>query len=191
MGQVSNMPAVLIEGDRNEPDKAHAKGFDWDELKVYYGGGTLGTKGMKTNGNETYEPPFRGAIAISQNADVSASEAILTRIIKSHFARPEVTTESRAAADNLNLIPVEQLSHFLLLAVRAETQVMTRFYFRFNCELCRERFPGGNTAANREHAARLVNIIEYEIQAGTFDYSRHFPDSGKLVENTFGHYLDL
>ncbi|UUT14497.1 toprim domain-containing protein [Pseudomonas zeae] len=127
MGQVSNMPVVLIEGDRNEPDKAHAKGFDWDELKDYYGGGTLGTKGMKTSGNETYEPPFRGAIAISQNADVSASEAILTRIIKSHFVRPEVTTESRAAADNLNLIPVEQLSHFLLLAVRAETQVMTRF----------------------------------------------------------------
>ncbi len=127
MGQVSNMPVVLIEGDRNEPDKAHAKGFDWDELKDYYGGGTLGTKGMKTSGNETYEPPFRGAIAISQNADVSASEAILTRIIKSHFARPEVTTESRAAADNLNLIPVEHLSHFLLLTVRAETQVMTRF----------------------------------------------------------------
>jgi hypothetical protein len=126
MGQVSNMPVVLIEGDRNEPDKAHAKGFDWDELKDFYGGGTLGTKGMKTSGNETYEPPFRGAIAISQNADVSASEAILTRIIKSHFARPEVTTESRAAADNLNLIPVEQLSHFLLLAVRAEAQVMTR-----------------------------------------------------------------
>lgn len=127
MGQVSNMPVVLIEGDRNEPDKAHAKGFDWDELKDFYGGGTLGTKGMKTSGNETYEPPFRGAIAISQNADVSASEAILTRIIKSHFARPEVTTESRAAADNLNLIPVEQLSHFLLLAVRAETQVMAKF----------------------------------------------------------------
>ncbi|PTC17469.1 bifunctional DNA primase/helicase [Pseudomonas baetica] len=127
MGQVSNMPVVLIEGDRNEPDKTHAKGFDWDELKDFYGGGTLGTKGMKTSGNETYEPPFRGAIAISQNADVSASEAILTRIIKSHFARPSVTTESRAAADNLNLIPVEQLSHFLLLAVRAEAQVMTRF----------------------------------------------------------------
>jgi energy-coupling factor transporter ATP-binding protein EcfA2 len=127
MGQVSNMPVVLIEGDRNEPDKAHAKGFDWDELKDFYGGGTLGTKGMKTSGNETYEPPFRGAIAISQNADVSASEAILTRIIKSHFARPEVTTESRAAADNLNLIPVEHLSHFLLLAVRAEAQVMAKF----------------------------------------------------------------
>ncbi len=127
MGQVSNMPVVLIEGDRNEPDKAHAKGFDWDELKDFFGGGTLGTKGMKTSGNETYEPPFRGTIAISQNADVSASEAILTRIIKTHFARPDVTTESRTAADNLNLIPVEQLSHFLLMAVRAEAQIMAKF----------------------------------------------------------------
>ncbi|KQW12003.1 toprim domain protein [Pseudomonas sp. Root401] len=127
MGQVSNMPVVLIEGDRNEPDKAHAKGFDWDELKDFFGGGTLGTRGMKTSGNETYEPPFRGVVAISQNADVSASEAILTRIIKTHFARPAVTTESRAAADNLNLIPVEQLSHFLLMAVRAEGQVMAKF----------------------------------------------------------------
>ncbi|NMX74626.1 toprim domain-containing protein [Pseudomonas sp. WS 5532] len=127
MGQVSNMPVVLIEGDRNEPDKVHAKGFDWDELKDFFGGGTLGTKGMKTSGNETYEPPFRGAIAISQNADVSTSEAILTRIIKTHFARPEVTTESRAAADNLNLIPVEQLSHFLLMAVRTEAQIMAKF----------------------------------------------------------------
>jgi hypothetical protein len=127
MGQVSNMPVVLIEGDRNEPDKAHAKGFDWDELKDFFGGGTLGTKGMKTAGNETYEPPFRGTIAISQNADVSASEAILTRIVKLHFARPEVTDESRAAADNLNLLQVEELSHFLLCAVRAEPQVMARF----------------------------------------------------------------
>jgi hypothetical protein len=127
MGQVSNMPVVFIEGDRNEPDKVHAKSFDWDELKDFFGGGTLGTKGMKTSGNETYEPPFRGTVAISQNADVSASEAILTRIIKSHFTRPEVTTESRAAADNLNLIPVEQLSHFLLMAVRAESQVMAKF----------------------------------------------------------------
>lgn len=66
-----------------------------------------------------------------------------------------------------------------------------RVYFRFNGELCRERVPGGNTAANREQAQRLVQIIEYEIQAGTFDYARHFPNSSKLAGNTFGYYLDL
>ena len=116
-------------GPRQQPvrDKGFAQQVDWDELKEFFGGGTLGTKGMKTSGNETYEPPFRATIAISQNAAVSASEAILTRIVKLHFARPAVTTESRIAADNLNQIPVELLSHFLLKAVRAEPQVMAKF----------------------------------------------------------------
>lgn len=127
MGQVANMPVVLIEGDRNEPDKVHAKSFDWDELKDFHGGGTLGTRGMKTSGNETYEPPFRATIAISQNAAVNASEAILTRIVKLHFKRPVVTTESRIAVDNLNQMPVESLSHFMLMVTRGESQVLERF----------------------------------------------------------------
>lgn len=66
-----------------------------------------------------------------------------------------------------------------------------RVYFRWNGELCREPVPGGNTPANLEHAKRLVQIIEFEIQAGTFEYGRHFPESSRLAENTFGHYLDI
>ncbi|MDH0894652.1 MULTISPECIES: DUF3596 domain-containing protein [Pseudomonas] len=66
-----------------------------------------------------------------------------------------------------------------------------RVYFRYGGELCRERIPGGNTPENQAHARRLVEIIEFEIRAGTFDYARHFPNSTRLTENTFGHYLDL
>ncbi len=66
-----------------------------------------------------------------------------------------------------------------------------RIYFRYNGDLCREPVPGGNTEASRAQAKRLVDIIEYEIQAGTFEYSRHFPNSARLTDNTFGHYLDL
>ena len=66
-----------------------------------------------------------------------------------------------------------------------------RVYFRYGGELCRERIPGGNTPENKAHAERLVEIIEYEIRAGTFDYARHFPNSTRLAENTFGHYLNL
>lgn len=127
MGQVSGMPVVMIEGDRNEPDRAHAKSFDWDELKDFYGGGTLRTRGVKTAGNETYEPPFRGTIVISQNADVSASEAILTRIVKAHFKRPVATDESRAAADNLNALQTEDVSQFLLKVLRLEDQMLATF----------------------------------------------------------------
>ncbi|MFM2480173.1 toprim domain-containing protein [Celerinatantimonas sp. YJH-8] len=127
MGQVASMPIVLIEGDRNEPDRIHAKSFDWDELKDFFGGGTLRTRGVKTAGNETYEPPFRGTICISQNAPVNASEAILTRIVKLHFTRPHVTTESRASADRLNLLSVEELSFFLIQACRAEKKILQCF----------------------------------------------------------------
>ncbi|BAU74362.1 toprim domain-containing protein [Metapseudomonas furukawaii] len=127
MGQVAGMPVVLIEADRSEPDRLHLKSFDWDELKDFYGGGTLRTRGMKTAGNETYEPPFRGTIVISQNAPVSASEAILTRICKLHFVRPRVTDESKTAAENLSALDGEKLSHFLLRAVKHEAQVLERF----------------------------------------------------------------
>jgi len=128
MGQISGMPIVLLEADRSDSgDKAHAKSFEWDELKDYYGGGTLATRGVRNGGNETYEPPFQGTIVISQNAPVDGSEAILTRIVKLHFKKPNATTESRQAADNLNALPVEKLSYFLLAALKAETAVMEKF----------------------------------------------------------------
>ncbi len=126
MGQISGMPVVLLEADRDSPG-THGKSFEWDELKDYFGGGTLATRGVRNGGNDTYEPPFRGTIVISQNAAVDASEAILTRIVKLHFKKPTVTTESRIAADNLNALQVEDLSHFLIKAVRAESKVMERF----------------------------------------------------------------
>ncbi|WP_312958809.1 toprim domain-containing protein [Stutzerimonas nitrititolerans] len=127
MGQVSGMPLVLLEADRSDNDRGAAKAYDWDELKPLFNGGTLGVTGVKTAGNETYEPPFRGAIVISQNATVAASEAILTRIVKLHFVRPQVTTASRAAADNLNHLSAMDVSHFLLMATRAEAKVLETF----------------------------------------------------------------
>lgn len=66
-----------------------------------------------------------------------------------------------------------------------------RVYFRWEGELCRESLPGKATERNIAHAKRLATIINYEIEAGTFDYARHFPDSKRLNQNRFGYYLDL
>lgn len=57
------MPIVLIEGDRNL-EGAKQRGFDWDELKTAYNGRSVRSRGMKNNGDEMYEPPFRGAILL-------------------------------------------------------------------------------------------------------------------------------
>lgn len=66
-----------------------------------------------------------------------------------------------------------------------------RVYFRWQGDLCREPLPGSATERNIEHARRLATIINYEIEAGTFDYARHFPESKRLHESQFGYYLDL
>lgn len=66
-----------------------------------------------------------------------------------------------------------------------------RVYFRYQGELCRETIPGDASPASVANAERLVGIINYEIQAGTFSYARHFPDSPRVQTNTLGHFIDL
>lgn len=155
MGQISGMPVVLLEADRSTPDKAHAKSFDWDELKDFFGGGTLRTRGVKNGGNDTYEPPFRGTIVISQNAAVDATEAILSRIVKLHFKRPTVTTESRHAADNLNALPVEAVSHYIVKACRAEAKFMETFA---------ARVPVYEAALRERKELRMERVIKNHAQ---------------------------
>ncbi|MGV7167425.1 toprim domain-containing protein [Xanthomonas citri] len=184
MGQVSGMPVVLLEADRSEPDKSHSKTFEWDELKDFFGGGTLATRGVRNGGNETYEPPFRGTIVITQNAAVDASEAILTRIVKLHFKRPQVTTESRIAADNLNALQVEEVSHFLLRAVRQERAIL---------DLFAERVKVFEAKLRAQQDLRLERVIKNHAQMlALFDCLRlviTIPDD--MVEQTRLALLDM
>lgn len=125
--QVSNLPVVLIEADRDSGDKNKAGQFDWDELKTAFNGRAIRSMGMKTTSNETREPPFRGAIMISQNAQVEASEAILSRIDHITLTREHQTAQTKVAAEWLERVPMESVSGFLLQATRAEQQLMEIF----------------------------------------------------------------
>lgn len=51
--------------------------------------------------------------------------------------------------------------------------------FRYQGVRCRERLRLAPTPANLKYAARLKAAIEHEIATNTFDYTRHFPDSGR------------
>lgn len=66
-----------------------------------------------------------------------------------------------------------------------------RVYFRYKGELCRENVPGLASPANVARAERLIGIINFEIQEGTFNYARHFPDSPRVKTNTLGHFIEL
>jgi len=120
--QVSNLPVVLIESDR-EGDDAKKK-FDWDELKTAYNGRAVRSTGVKNSGNETREPPFRATVVISQNARVEASEAIMQRICHITVDRSAHTPETRAKALKLEQMPVDVVSYFLILATRSEAKTM-------------------------------------------------------------------
>lgn len=133
--QLANMPMVMLEADRSDNNRtsgAGAKSFDWDEFKPLFNGRALGVTGQKTSGNETYEPPFRGTLVITQNAAVVASEAIMTRIVKLMVMRSTVTGDTQAAFDSLNHISTEDVSHFLVMATKMERQVMECFRERYD-----------------------------------------------------------
>ncbi|MBM7070757.1 toprim domain-containing protein [Shewanella sp. 202IG2-18] len=118
--QLSNLPVVLIEGDRGDGKDAKQKRFDWDELKTAYNGRSIRTKGLKNAGNDTCEPPFRGSIVIAQNADVQASDAILQRIVHLKTDRKHHNAQSKSAADWLGKVPTEQVSGFMVKSLLKE-----------------------------------------------------------------------
>lgn len=123
--QVANLPVVLIESDRDGDAK---KGlFDWDELKTAFNGRSTRSRGMKNGGNETYEPPFRGAIVIAQNDQVQASEAILSRIVHVYFDRSAHTPETRVAAEQIERTDMDTVSGFLIAAALHEVDILARF----------------------------------------------------------------
>ena len=129
LAQVSNLPVVLIESDR-EDEADGSKGrvkqaFHWDSLKSLYNGGSLRTTGVKSSGNDTYDPQFRGALVISQNAPVQASLAIMERIIHVAFDKSRQSEAGRQAALELGRMTANDLSAFLIKAITNEAAVLT------------------------------------------------------------------
>lgn len=124
--QVSNLPVVLIESDRGEPGdtKRHGRTFDWQEIKTLYNGRGIRSRGRATGGNETYEPPFRGSLVISQNYPVMADRAVLERIVHFNIDKSGHTSKTWEAAKKLEQIPMEHLSGFILAATTREAQIV-------------------------------------------------------------------
>lgn len=121
--QIAGLPVVLIESDRDE-DTAKLKRFDWEELKPLYNGHIGRSLGVKNSGNDTYDPPFRGAVVVEQNAPVTASNAIMERFCSMTFDKALHTAENKEVADRLAAIEIREVSGFVLEAVRREKAVV-------------------------------------------------------------------
>ncbi len=128
MAQVANLPVVLIESDREE-DSDGSKGrprqaFHWDSLKSLFNGGSLRTTGVKSSGNDTYDPQFRAALVISQNAAVQASTPIMERIVHLGFDKSRQSDDGREKALELNRMTAAEMSGFLVKAITQEKKVI-------------------------------------------------------------------
>lgn len=110
--QVSNLPIVFIEGDRDQQFTKNKK-FDWSAAKPFYNGQGLATKGEKNMGNETKTGLFRGGLVAVQNEAISAEIAVQERFLMIDFLLTERTDETRAAAERLGKVSVKNLSWFL------------------------------------------------------------------------------
>jgi hypothetical protein len=133
MAEVSNLPVVFNETDNEKiADDRHTKKFNWDEQKDLFDGEFGRVTGQKTQDNSTRKPTFKAGLMIVQNVPVTASEAIMSRIVHLKFDRSHHSPEGRLAADRLNLLPVMDVSGFLLYSVQRAEAVLKRFGERFD-----------------------------------------------------------
>ncbi|MGB1026470.1 MAG: toprim domain-containing protein, partial [Rhodospirillaceae bacterium] len=124
--QVSNLPVVLLESDREGQD-AKVKSFDWDALKTLFNGRPYRSRGVKNSGTDTDDSPFRGAMVISQNNPVTGSDAIMSRIVHLFFTTAHHSDAGKAAADALAVTKTETVSHFVTMATVQEKDILERF----------------------------------------------------------------
>ncbi|WP_268799046.1 toprim domain-containing protein [Pseudomonas huanghezhanensis] len=122
--QVGNLPVVLIESEREKTDGSQTKQYDWDELKTAYNGRSVRSTGVKNNGNDTREPPFRGAVVIGQNHAVNASEPILQRLVHIHMTKEGQTPQTKLKVEKLERMPIDRVSGFLVKSTMKESLVM-------------------------------------------------------------------
>ncbi|NOI31893.1 toprim domain-containing protein [Vibrio coralliilyticus] len=182
MSQVANMPVVFIEGDRL--NDAKQKGFDWEETKPLYNGRSVRSRGMKTAGNQTYEPPFKGSLVIAQNASIDASPAVLERIIHLYTDKRTQSDLTKKAAEQLERLPMEALSGFLVKSVMAEEHVLSVY---------REQFQHYEKTLEAQEGLFHIRIIKNHAQLMALleALSEIIPLEDAWMESTIDTILEL
>lgn len=194
LGQVGNLPVVLIEGDRSQ-DAPHGRRFEWDELKTAYNGRAVRTRAIANGGMETFEPPFRAAIAIVQNDPVEASPALRERIMGLVIDKSNWGEGTRAAAEQITRIDRDDVSGFIIHILRKETKIMECYFERYKehyaAMLKQEGIRNDRLAKNHAQMAAMfdaLQIVVHNIPASVANETHAFfrsmlADRQRLTEN--------
>ena len=131
--QVSNLPVVIIESDRDSGEKdARQKQFGFDEVKPFWNGRGTGTLGVAKRGNDTEESVFQASLIISQNAEVDGSEALLQRIVHCHADKKHHKAGTREIARWFERQTSETVGGFLGAALSRERQILEHYEQAFD-----------------------------------------------------------
>jgi len=160
LGQVGNLPVVLIEGDRGQ-ETSHARRFEWDELKTAYNGRAVRTRAIANGGMETFEPPFRGALIVAQNDPVEGSPAMRERIMGMHFDKGRFSPEGKTAGERLKGADLKDISGFPVHIVRREEQILATYYEAFaRHEAAMIKHPGCGDYRFAKNHAQLAAMLD-------------------------------
>jgi hypothetical protein len=147
--QAANIPAVLLEGDR-DPDSHHRKKFSMDNMKTMFRGQSPYGRGVRNNGIDIDNVPFLGTLVISQNAAVDGEPQILSRIVQCIATKKDFSNESLAAANRLKRLNGGQVIHFLHDALSKESQIMQEYESWF------EKYKDFLFKSDKIHDARIA-----------------------------------
>lgn len=160
MAEVSNLPVVFNETDNEKvAEDRHMKAFNWDEQKDLFDGEFGRVTGVKSQDNSTKKPTFKSGLMIVQNIPVIASEAIMSRIVHLQFDRTHHSLEGKLASDRLNMLPVMDVSGFLLHSVTRADAILKRFG---------EQFAKHKQALQSNPKIKLQRIIENHAKIMAF-----------------------
>jgi hypothetical protein len=130
--QVSNLPIVIIESDRDRGDnEKKPMQFDFDECKPFYNGRSTGTLGVATRSNDVDEQLFQASLLISQNAEVDGSEALLQRIVHCHVDKKHHGAGTREIARWFERQTSATVGGFLELALKNEKPILGAYFKAF------------------------------------------------------------
>lgn len=125
--QLANLPLVLMEGDRSEAGNHQKRTFDLNEAKGLYNGRGMRAVGVRTGGNETREPPFRGALVIAQNAAVDSERAVMERIVRVQWDKSHFSTRGFEASNRLRGLDMAQINGFITACITQDKLFLGKY----------------------------------------------------------------
>jgi len=163
--QLANLPLVLMEGDRSEATGKQKGAFDLNEAKGLYNGRGMRSVGMRTGGNETREPRFRGALVIAQNASVDSERAVMERINRIHWDKTHLSTAGYDAASRLRELDLEAINGFMTACITQESLFLEKYQEGYDAALSRlnDHAELGNQRIRHNHAQ--VMAIAHALKA--------------------------